>query len=82
MSTDWIKLFTEDRHSIAKQMRENAASDLKAGYSISQITRQMVYIEEYEKETEILLQRFLSQEEEIEGQMMAYRHMKKVGAIA
>lgn len=82
MYTDWIKLFTEDRHSIVKQMRENAASDLKAGYSISQITRQMVYIEEYEKETEILLQRFLNQEEEIEGQMMAYRHMKKAGAIA
>lgn len=79
MSTDWIKLFTEDRHSIAKQMRENTASDVLAGYSLGQIAHQMAMIQDYERETEFLLNKFKIAED---GQMMAYRHMKKVGAIA
>ena len=77
--TDWIQLFIEDRHSMAKIMRQNAASDLLAGYSVGQIAKQMSRIEDYEKETDYLLAKF---NKEWNGQRLAYNHLKKVGAIA
>ena len=36
------------QHSIAKTMRENLASDIVVGYSLSNVVKQMVKIEEYE----------------------------------
>ena len=77
--TDWIQVFIEDRTSMVKIMRENAAADLLAGYSFAQITRQMVAIEEYEKETKHLVEVFT---EHWNGNRKAYDHLKKVGAIA
>lgn len=78
-SMDWIALFKEDRESMSKIMRENAASDLKAGYSMAQIARQMIDIERYEAETERLTRLF---ESSAAGQELAHKHLKKVGAIA
>ena len=80
MSTDWIKIFIEDRLSMAKMMRENAAADLLAGYSMRMIAEQMLNIEKYENETDRLLDQF--QRNEVKGQILAYNHLKKVGAIA
>lgn len=77
--TDWIQVFIEDRISMTKIMRKNAAADLLAGYSFAQITRQMIAIEEYEKETKHLVEVFT---EHWNGNKMAYNHLKKVGAIA
>lgn len=37
-----------DKLSIAKTMRENLASDIVVGYSLSNVVKQMVKIEEYE----------------------------------
>lgn len=76
---DWIQLFIEDRHSMAKIMRQNIASDVLAGYSFAHITRQMVQLEDYERETEFLLAKFKA---DWNPQVRAYYHMKKVGAIA
>lgn len=78
MTTDWIKLFVIDRVSMSETMRKNAASDLENGYSISQITRQMVAIEEYEKETDRMYVEFTKSPT---GQEKAHRYLKKVGAI-
>lgn len=80
MSTDWIKIFIEDRLSMAKIMRQNAAADLLAGYSMRQIAEQMLNIEKYESETDRLLNEF--QRNETKGQILAYNHLKKIGAIA
>lgn len=77
--TDWIQLFIEDRHSMAKIMRNNIASDVLAGYSLAQITRQMVQLEDYERETEFLLAKFRA---DWNPERRAYEHMKRVGAIA
>ena len=77
--TDWIALFYQDRKSMARIMRENAASDLLAGYSVGQIAKQMSRIEDYEKETEMLLQKF---KREWNGQSLAYHDLKRRGAIA
>jgi hypothetical protein len=77
--TDWIQVFIEDRISMTKMMRENTASDLRAGYSFAQITRQMIAIEEYEKETKHLTEVFT---EHWNGNKKAYDYLKKVGAIA
>ena len=78
-NTDWIQLFIEDRHSMAKIMRQNTATDVLAGYSIGQIARQMAEIDEYERQTEFLLARFNA---DWNPQRRAYEHLKKVGAIA
>ena len=78
-SMDWIGLFKEDRASMSRIMRDNAASDLKAGYSMAQIAKQMVDIERYEAETEWLTRLF---EKSADGQQLAHKHLKKVGAIA
>lgn len=76
---DWIALFHHDRLIMTKIMRENAASDLIAGYSLGQISHQIADIENYERETKTLLEKFKKSEN---GQLMAYHHMKRVGAIA
>ena len=76
---DWIALFLEDRMSITRIMRENTASDVLAGYSLGQIAHEMAEIQNYERETKFLLNKFKISEN---GQMLAYHHMKKVGAIA
>lgn len=78
-ATDWIQLFIEDRHSMAKIMRQNIASDVLAGYSLAQITRQMVQLEDYERESELLLAKFKA---DWNPQVRAYQYMKRVGAIA
>ena len=77
--TDWIQVFKDDRYSMIETMRRNAASDIMSGYSFAQITRQMIEIEEYEKETKYLLEVF---EEHWNGNRKAYDYLKKVGAIA
>lgn len=40
-----------DKLSIAQTMRENLASDIKAGYGMNSVVKQMVEIEQYEKIT-------------------------------
>lgn len=40
-----------DKLSIAQTMRENLASDIKAGYGMNSVVKQMVEIERYEKTT-------------------------------
>lgn len=37
-----------DKLGIAKTMRKNLASDIEAGYGLSNVTRQMIQIEDYE----------------------------------
>lgn len=76
---DWIELFYDDRQSMAAIMRENVITDANYGRSGTWVLREMEKIKEYEKETEDLLQKFLSA---WNGQQLAYYHMKKVGAIA
>ena len=76
---DWIALFKEDRANMARIMRDNAASDIKAGYSMVQIVKQMVDIARYEAETERLTRLF---ETSADGRQLAHKHLKKVGAIA
>lgn len=80
MATDWIQMFIDDRYSMIKQMRENTAADVKAGYSIAQIAHQMCDIEDYERETVRLIATF--KQDEKKGQILAYHHLVKVGAIA
>lgn len=40
-----------DKLNIAQTMRENLASDIKAGYGMNSVVKQMVEIEQYEKIT-------------------------------
>lgn len=44
-----LKFIYDDKVSIAKTMRENLASDIKCGYGLANVVRQMVAIEDYEK---------------------------------
>lgn len=77
--TDWILIFRQDRDTMVRQMRQNTAADVLAGYSIGEIARQMADIERYEKETLYLLMKF---NEHYDPQRKAYEYLKKVGAIA
>lgn len=43
-----LKLIYEDKHGIAQTMRQNLASDIKCGYGLANVVRQMVAIEDYE----------------------------------
>ena len=78
-ATDWIQVFAEDRATMARQMRQNTAADLLAGYGIGAIAKQMAAIEDYERETEFLLAKFKA---DWNPQRRAYDYLKKVGAIA
>lgn len=77
--TAWIELFKQDRRSCARIMRENLAADLVAGRSFNYVCHEMLKIEEYEAETDILLERFgrLGDPE-----AAAKRHLIRVGAIS
>ena len=44
-----LKLTYEDKYGIAQTMRQNLASDIKCGYGLANVVRQMVAIEDYEK---------------------------------
>ena len=76
---DWIELFYEDRMSMAQIMRENIRVDAGYGRSGAWVLQEMEKVASYEKETEQLLRTFIDSPK---GQMLAYYHMKKVGAIA
>lgn len=77
--TAWMDLLKQDRHSCSKIMRENLAADLVAGRSFNYVCHEMLQIEEYEKETDILLDR-LSKLQDPEA--AAKRHLIKIGAIS
>lgn len=51
MSRKNQELRIEDRDSVAHQMRQNLASDIMAGYGVSQVCHQIVDIEDYEDTT-------------------------------
>lgn len=44
-----LKLTYEDKYGVAQTMRQNLASDIKCGYGLANVVRQMVAIEDYEK---------------------------------
>lgn len=44
-----LKLTYEDKYGIAQTMRQNLASDIKCGYGLANVVRQMVAIEDYER---------------------------------
>lgn len=77
-TTNWIELFGNDRRCMMQIMRDNAASDLKAGYSPTHILKQLIDIDNYEKETVALLKRF---NQCADPQRAAHRYMVKVGAV-
>lgn len=44
-----LKFIYDDKYGIAQTMRQNLASDIKCGYGLANVVRQMVAIEDYEK---------------------------------
>lgn len=44
-----LKLIYDDKYGIAQTMRQNLASDIQCGYGLANVVRQMVAIEDYEK---------------------------------
>lgn len=77
--TDWIGLYEQDRRSMAAIMRDNIATDIRYGYGANWAVRQLIRVEEYEKETEERLREFRSA---WNGQQLAYCDLKRRGAIA
>ena len=44
-----LKLIYDDKYGIAQTMRQNLASDIQCGYGLANVVRQMIAIEDYEK---------------------------------
>lgn len=83
MKNDWIELWFADKTSIMDTMRNNLASDIKAGYNPNghSIRKQIVDIEEYESQFNRDADR-IKEMDPGKAQHWCYIDLKKRGAIS